>query len=73
MVAFDLLYLSGYDLGKLPLIERKAHLKRQVRAISLLDLFISHIDIGQSAQHRLQLGDDCAPPLLASSLGCTAS
>ena len=27
MVAFDLLYLNGYDLRKLPLIERKAHLK----------------------------------------------
>ena len=24
MVAFDLLYLNGYDLRKLPLIERKA-------------------------------------------------
>jgi bifunctional non-homologous end joining protein LigD len=27
-VAFDLLYLNGYDLRKLPLIERKAHLKK---------------------------------------------
>jgi bifunctional non-homologous end joining protein LigD len=27
MVAFDLLYLNGYDLRKLPLIERKTHLK----------------------------------------------
>jgi bifunctional non-homologous end joining protein LigD len=27
LVAFDLLYLNGYDLRKLPLIERKAHLK----------------------------------------------
>ena len=25
MVAFDLLYLNGYDLRKLPLVERKAH------------------------------------------------
>jgi bifunctional non-homologous end joining protein LigD len=30
MVAFDLLYLNGYDLRKLPLIERKAHLKLSV-------------------------------------------
>lgn len=30
MVAFDLLYLNGYDLRKLPLIERKAHLKKLV-------------------------------------------
>jgi bifunctional non-homologous end joining protein LigD len=28
MVAFDLLYLNGYDLRKLPLIDRKAHLKK---------------------------------------------
>jgi bifunctional non-homologous end joining protein LigD len=27
MVAFDLLYLNGYDLRKLPLEERKSHLK----------------------------------------------
>ena len=30
MVAFDLLYLNGYDLRKLPLIERKAHLKKMI-------------------------------------------
>lgn len=28
IVAFDLLYLNGYDLRKLPLTERKEHLKR---------------------------------------------
>src|SRR6187551_2584877 len=28
LVAFDLLYLNGEDLRKLPLIERKAHLKK---------------------------------------------
>jgi len=28
LVAFDLLYLNGYDLRKLPLIERKAQLKK---------------------------------------------
>ena len=30
MVAFDLLYLNGHDLRKLPLIERKAHLKKLI-------------------------------------------
>ncbi len=30
MVAFDLLYLNGYDLRKLPLIERKQHLKKLI-------------------------------------------
>jgi bifunctional non-homologous end joining protein LigD len=28
LIAFDLLYLNGYDLRKLPLTERKAHLKK---------------------------------------------
>jgi bifunctional non-homologous end joining protein LigD len=28
LVAFDLLYFNGYDLRKLPLIERKKHLKK---------------------------------------------
>jgi bifunctional non-homologous end joining protein LigD len=30
MVAFDLLYLNGYDVRKLPLIERKALLKKLI-------------------------------------------
>ena len=41
MVAFDLLYLNGYDLRKLPLIERKAHLKKLIggTAIQFSDSF----------------------------------
>jgi bifunctional non-homologous end joining protein LigD len=35
MVAFDLLYLNGYDLCKLPLIERKAHLKRLIAGTAI--------------------------------------
>jgi bifunctional non-homologous end joining protein LigD len=30
LVAFDLLYLNGYDLRKLPLTERRAHLKKLI-------------------------------------------
>src|SRR4030081_3210968 len=30
LVAFDLLYLNGYDLRKLPLVARKAHLKKLI-------------------------------------------
>jgi bifunctional non-homologous end joining protein LigD len=30
LVAFDLLYLNGNDLRKLPLIERKVHLKKLI-------------------------------------------
>jgi ATP-dependent DNA ligase len=29
-LAFDLLYLDGYDLRKVPLAERKAHLKKLI-------------------------------------------
>lgn len=38
LVAFDLLYLDGYDLRKLPLFERKAHLKK---LIALTDIQFS--------------------------------
>jgi bifunctional non-homologous end joining protein LigD len=38
LVAFDLLYLDGYDLRKLPLVERKAHLKK---LIALTDIQFS--------------------------------
>jgi bifunctional non-homologous end joining protein LigD len=30
MIAFDLVYLNGYDLRKLPLVERKAHLTKLI-------------------------------------------
>src|ERR1700710_335888 len=41
MVAFDLLYLNGYDLRKLPLTERKDHLKKLIAktAIQLSESF----------------------------------
>jgi bifunctional non-homologous end joining protein LigD len=35
LVAFDLLYLNGYDLRKLPLIQRKAVLKRMINGTDL--------------------------------------
>jgi len=35
MVAFDLLYLNGYDLRKLPLVERKAHLKKLIAGTNI--------------------------------------
>jgi bifunctional non-homologous end joining protein LigD len=38
LVAFDLLYLNGYDLRKLPLIERKAHLKKIIDGTDVEDL-----------------------------------
>lgn len=38
MVAFDLLYLNGYDLRKLPLIERKAPLKNLINGTDISSL-----------------------------------
>jgi bifunctional non-homologous end joining protein LigD len=35
MIAFDLLYLNGQDLRKLPLIERKAHLKKLIEQTAI--------------------------------------
>jgi bifunctional non-homologous end joining protein LigD len=35
MIAFDLLYLNGQDLRKLPLIDRKAHLKKLIEKTSI--------------------------------------
>nr|WP_312015985.1 hypothetical protein [Bradyrhizobium sp. JYMT SZCCT0428] len=35
LVAFDLLYLNGYDLRKLPLMEHKAHLKKLIAATDI--------------------------------------
>ncbi|WP_409411321.1 RNA ligase family protein [Bradyrhizobium sp. AUGA SZCCT0182] len=35
LVAFDLVYLNGYDLRKLPLMERKTHLKKLIAATDI--------------------------------------
>src|SRR6188472_2596369 len=35
LVAFDLLYFNGYDLRRLPLIERKTHLKKIIHGTDL--------------------------------------
>jgi bifunctional non-homologous end joining protein LigD len=35
MIAFDLLYLNGQDLRKLPLIERKTHLKKLIEKTAI--------------------------------------
>ncbi len=56
MVAFDLLYLNGYDLRKLPLIERKAHLKRLIEktAIQFSDHF--EVDGPEMYAHACKVG-----------------
>lgn len=56
MVAFDLLYLNGYDLRKLPLIERKSHLKKLIdkTAIQLSESF--EVDGAEMFAHACSLG-----------------
>jgi bifunctional non-homologous end joining protein LigD len=56
MVAFDLLYLNGYDLRKLPLIERKAHLKKQIvkTAIQFSESF--EVDGREMFKHACSIG-----------------
>ena len=56
MAAFDLLYLNGCDLRKLPLIERKAHLKPLIAgtAIQFSDSF--EIDGKDMFRHACQVG-----------------
>ena len=44
MYAFDLLFLNGEDLRALPLIERKARLKRLLRRKRSPVLYVDHIE-----------------------------
>jgi bifunctional non-homologous end joining protein LigD len=55
-VAFDLLYLDGYDLRKLPLLERKALLNRLIAktAIQFSDSF--EVDVPQMFKHACGIG-----------------
>ena len=43
--AFDLLFLNGEDLRGLPLIERKARLKRLLRRKRSHVLYVDHIEV----------------------------
>jgi bifunctional non-homologous end joining protein LigD len=56
MVAFDLLYLNGYDLRKLPLVERKALLKKLIvkTAIQFSESF--EVDGPEMFKHACGIG-----------------
>jgi bifunctional non-homologous end joining protein LigD len=56
MVAFDLLYLNGYDLRKLPLVERKSLLKKLIAqtAIQLSETF--EVDGPEMYKHACSVG-----------------
>ena len=56
MVAFDLLYLNGYDLRKLPLIERKAHLKKLIAETDIQFSESFEVDGSEMYQHACKIG-----------------
>ncbi len=56
MVAFDLLYLNGYDLRKLPLFERKALLKKIIAKTDIQFSESFEIDGGEMYKHACTVG-----------------
>jgi bifunctional non-homologous end joining protein LigD len=56
MVAFDLLYLNGYDLRKLPLIDRKAHLKKIIAGTDVQFSESFEVDGREMYQHACSIG-----------------
>src|SRR6266699_2974060 len=56
MVAFDLLYLNGYDLRKLPLSDRKSHLKKLIAKTAVQFSDSLEIDGRKMYQHACAIG-----------------
>jgi bifunctional non-homologous end joining protein LigD len=56
LVAFDLLYLNGYDLRKLPLIERKAHLKKIIEGTDVQFSESFEVDGKEMFAHACKVG-----------------
>jgi bifunctional non-homologous end joining protein LigD len=56
MVAFDLLYLNGYDLRKLPLIERKTHLKKLIAKTAIQFSESFEVDGREMYHHACSIG-----------------
>jgi bifunctional non-homologous end joining protein LigD len=56
MVAFDLLYLNGYDLRKLPLKERKSHLKKLIAKTPIQFSESFAVDGLEMYQHACAIG-----------------
>ena len=56
MVAFDLLYLNGYDLRKLPLIERKAQLKKIIAKTAIQFSESFEVDGQEMYKHACKTG-----------------
>jgi bifunctional non-homologous end joining protein LigD len=58
MIAFDLLYLNGQDLRKLPLIERKAHLKTLIEKTAIQFSESFEVDGKEMFAHACKVGLD---------------
>jgi bifunctional non-homologous end joining protein LigD len=56
LVAFDLLYLNGYDLRKLPLMERKAHLKKLIAKTAVQFSESFEVDGREMYAHACDIG-----------------
>ena len=56
MVAFDLLYLNGYDLRKLPLVERKSHLKKLIAGTDIQFSESFEVDGPEMFAHACKVG-----------------
>ena len=56
MVAFDLLYLNGYDLRKLPLVERKAHLQKLIAKTEIQFSESFEVDGPEMFKHACAIG-----------------
>jgi bifunctional non-homologous end joining protein LigD len=56
LVAFDLLYMNGVDLRKLPLIERKAHLKKIIAGTDLQFSESFEVDGSEMYAHACKVG-----------------
>ena len=56
LVAFDLLYLNGHDLRKLPLIERKAQLKKIIEGTDVQFSETFEIDGAEMYAHACKVG-----------------
>src|ERR1700730_15220504 len=56
LVAFDLLYLNGYDLRKLPLFERKVLLKKLIAGTDVQYSESFEVDGSEMYQHACKVG-----------------
>ena len=56
LVAFDLLYMNGFDLRKLPLIERKAHLKAIIAGTDIQFSESFEVDGKEMYAHACKVG-----------------